>query len=177
MGTSGVGKPHYRDRCAAPLKQGERICKVDYTTCPLGTSAGEYDTCANTTETVASQQRQQQQAKATTYSNCKCRDLWWYAYADGSVEGFSGCANPDGDALGAWCAVDPQYCDNYAGEIKQAVNEVRIYLCVCALCASCVIGFICKLTVWGCSCSAHQIPGRANSAAVQASEQLQLEQQ
>lgn len=96
---------------------------MDYATCPPGTSTSEFDTCSNTTKTLTAQQ-QQQLGRATTHHNCKCHDTWWYAYADGTVEGFTGCANPDGDALGAWCAVDPEFCDNYAGQIKQAVNEV-----------------------------------------------------
>lgn len=100
---------------------GKRICKVDFVTCPEGVTVGEYDTCTDSAATP----QQQQPAKSISYNQCKCRDEWWFAYGDGSVKSFSGCANPDDDPLGPWCAVDPAFCDNFAGEIKQTVNEVR----------------------------------------------------
>jgi hypothetical protein len=52
-----------------------------------------------------------------SFHGCAC-EQWSYLYSDGSRANFTGCANPDGDPQGSWCAVDPQICEEFAGDMK-----------------------------------------------------------
>jgi len=40
-----------------------------------------------------------------------------YVYESGTNVTFVGCANPDGDPLGPWCAIDPNTCPSFAGQL------------------------------------------------------------
>lgn len=102
-----------------------RICRVNLATCPNATTATEIDSCAAKTDTVIN--------STTTYHNCSCVEGGWpYEYPVRSntqaltnitvsrhgAQAFTGCANPDGDPMGPWCAVDPETCEVFAGEVK-----------------------------------------------------------
>lgn len=50
-------------------------------------------------------------AAATTQAGCACLAHW----TDATGAGHAGCANPDGDPLGDWCAVDARACPGYYG--------------------------------------------------------------
>jgi hypothetical protein len=55
---------------------------------------------------------------------------WAYAYprdtpvagVGGTRTALYGCANPDGDALGTWCPIDPEKCDRFAGYVQVNVS-------------------------------------------------------
>jgi hypothetical protein len=66
-----------------------------------------------------------------TFHHCPCVESgWWYESGASPAAGGAapagarnrtaifGCANPDGDALGAWCPVDPTACDTFAGYVN-----------------------------------------------------------
>eukprot|EP00877_Chromochloris_zofingiensis_P008813 jgi/Chrzof1/4185/Cz14g02050.t1 len=50
-----------------------------------------------------------------TQAGCTCSPMNWTHYeVDGSFGGYHlGCANPDKEAKGAWCPVDPRTCPSY----------------------------------------------------------------
>lgn len=41
-----------------------------------------------------------------------------YVYQTGLNVTYMSCANPDGDPLGSWCAIDPTKCDRFAGQLN-----------------------------------------------------------
>lgn len=63
----------------------------------------------------------------TTHHSCSCAPGGWnYTFADGTSEHFSGCANPDGDPLGSWCAVNPEECGAFAGEMQAGADPQNV---------------------------------------------------
>jgi len=84
---------------------------------------GALDTCASLPE-AAEPAVGSGGASTTTYHNCSCIEGgWWYLHPSGAAASgpvnktIFGCANPDGDPLGAWCAVDPEKCARFAGYV------------------------------------------------------------
>jgi hypothetical protein len=139
-----AGKPHYHDRCAAPADGVTRQCVVDLRTCPnqrAFSSGGQdpIDSCAPLDAADAEKRGDAETAAAAkehdaarryfaslpaeqhrTLTGCGCDPNGWrYQFADGSFSDLiQGCANPDGDPLGPWCAVDPVKCAWFAGEMR-----------------------------------------------------------
>ncbi|KAF6260820.1 hypothetical protein COO60DRAFT_1700160 [Scenedesmus sp. NREL 46B-D3] len=102
----------------------KRKCRVDFATCPDNSTVGEFDYC----DDAAAAEPLEDNSATTTFHNCDCKAGWIYTYADGTKGNFSACANPDGDPMGPWCAVDPATCDRFAGEINgQESNETLGY--------------------------------------------------
>jgi len=113
----GAGKEAYRNRCAHPDGDTERKCRVDLATCPPGASVSAFDACSP----LADNWGAPAVVRVRTYNNCTCLDGgWWYQYPPTAAAGavnktIYGCANPDGDPLGSWCAIDPESCGQFAG--------------------------------------------------------------
>uniref|UniRef100_A0A383VIB2 CBM1 domain-containing protein n=1 Tax=Tetradesmus obliquus TaxID=3088 RepID=A0A383VIB2_TETOB len=111
-------------------QQAKRKCRVDFATCPENSTVGEFDFCEDTPAAAAAAAAagESERSVSTTFHNCDCKAGWIYTYVDGSKANFSACANPDGDPMGPWCAVDPATCDRFAGEIDgQERNETLGY--------------------------------------------------
>ncbi len=121
----GVGKSSYRNRCAHPDSESQRKCLVDYASCPSNAAVSDFDACAAAPPpAVTADAAPAAPAETTTYHNCSCIEGgWWYLYPSGAAgaapvnKTLAGCANPDGDPLGAWCPVDPAKCDRFAGHV------------------------------------------------------------
>jgi hypothetical protein len=108
----------------------ERKCRVDQATCPRGVKVGAFDTCRPN----APQRRVALPGRPRTFHDCAClKGGWWYLYGGGPASAgpvnktISGCANPDGDPLGDWCAVDPERCERFAGYVSNPVNPVNAF--------------------------------------------------
>jgi hypothetical protein len=116
----------------------DRKCRVDFATCPANATLadGGFDACTPEAGPPPGAARPEPEARALTFNYCHCVGTWWYAYPSGTTatgpanQTLLGCANPDGDPLGTWCAVDPQECGRFAGYVGlDPVNTVAFDYC------------------------------------------------
>ncbi|KAI8462229.1 MAG: hypothetical protein J3K34DRAFT_503160 [Monoraphidium minutum] len=131
----GIGKLAYADRCARPDGGEDRKCVVSARTCPEAKSPDPLDACHPLPEAAAAATAAGEGANATA-AGCACVGGGWCfdrpAAAGGGRLQLAGCANPDGDVLGAWCPVDPHKCgefDGYADLDASAANQVAFGYC------------------------------------------------
>lgn len=138
---AGAGKEGYRDRCASPDREGEgaRKCRVDAATCPPGAAAAledGYDACG-----PGAPERWATPAvvRGRSFNNCTCLGEWSYVYpasGDGATPAVNrtlyGCANPDGDPVGQWCAVDADSCARFAGYFRPSAEAPPVAYDYCS---------------------------------------------
>lgn len=78
----------------------------------------------------------------TTQAGCECLASW----PDASGAAHSGCANPDGDPSGEWCAVDGEKCPGRYGSYSVASTGATVFFDYC--------GDVRERTAAGCLCAA-----------------------
>eukprot|EP01024_Parvocaulis_polyphysoides_P003821 TRINITY_DN11001_c0_g1_i1.p1 TRINITY_DN11001_c0_g1~~TRINITY_DN11001_c0_g1_i1.p1 ORF type:complete len:337 (+),score=17.06 TRINITY_DN11001_c0_g1_i1:48-1013(+) len=96
-----------------------------------------------------------------TENGCKCKSQWMYLLGEGEVQ--RGCANPDQDVNGLWCAIEHDSCDPEALGLPAFVNTQRqpinwfdtieyIDYCPKGCPQQSMSEISCNTTVLGCEC-------------------------
>lgn len=130
LGVKGPHPTHLSHKHPAPRRTaGARTCLVDFGTCPAGKApSGGFDACG--AGAGGSSAGAPTPSNAESFHGCDCVSGWWYEPsppAGGARKQLSGCANPDGDSLGAWCPVDPEACAKFAGYVHVDASNLMAF--------------------------------------------------